>query len=105
MLTNSALVFEPKCGGVCGVSASEYSCTHGAQRNFGDLTPYLTYVSSHAKESLTLYIYHSVLSLSHSLIKNLRKLAEQSCHRIRKNKEGQTVPAVSGLVLYPSPDN
>jgi hypothetical protein len=30
-------------GGSCGVSASEYSCTHGAQINFGDLTPYLTY--------------------------------------------------------------
>jgi hypothetical protein len=26
-----------------GVSANEYSCTHGAQINFGDLTPYLTY--------------------------------------------------------------
>ncbi len=32
-------------GGSCGVSAKkcEYSCTHGAQINFGDLTPYLTY--------------------------------------------------------------
>jgi hypothetical protein len=30
-------------GGCCGVSANEYSCTHGAQINFGDLTPYLTY--------------------------------------------------------------
>jgi hypothetical protein len=27
----------------CGVSANEYSCAHGAQINFGDLTPYLTY--------------------------------------------------------------
>jgi hypothetical protein len=26
-----------------GVSANEYSCAHGAQINFGDLTPYLTY--------------------------------------------------------------
>ncbi len=28
-LTNSALVYEPKCGerGSCGVSANEYSCT------------------------------------------------------------------------------
>ncbi len=32
-------------GGVgCGVSANEYSCTTGAQINFGDLTPLLTYV-------------------------------------------------------------
>ncbi len=44
-LTNSALVYEPKCGGGggCGVSANEYSCAHGAQINFGDLTHYLTY--------------------------------------------------------------
>ncbi len=27
--------------GSCGVSANEYSCAHGAQINFGDLTPYL----------------------------------------------------------------
>jgi hypothetical protein len=42
-LTNSALVYEPKCGGSCGVSANEHSCAHGAQINFGDLTPYSTY--------------------------------------------------------------
>jgi hypothetical protein len=45
-LTNSALVYEPKCGGrgwgVAGALANEYSCA-GAQINFGDLTPYLTY--------------------------------------------------------------
>jgi hypothetical protein len=29
--------------GSCGVLANEYSCAHGAQINFGDLTPYLTY--------------------------------------------------------------
>jgi hypothetical protein len=35
----------PNAGGrgSCGVSANEYSCTHGAQINLGDLTPY-TYV-------------------------------------------------------------
>ncbi len=44
-LTNSALVYESKCGemgGSCKVSAIEYSCAHGAQINFEDLTPYLT---------------------------------------------------------------
>ncbi len=43
-LTNSALVYEPKCGGggAFGVSANEHSA-HGAQINFGDLTPCLTY--------------------------------------------------------------
>jgi hypothetical protein len=30
-------------GWSCGLSANENSCTHGAQINFGDLTPYLTY--------------------------------------------------------------
>jgi hypothetical protein len=44
-LTNGALVYEPKCGGegggVCRVSANEYSCAHGAQ--FGYITQYLTY--------------------------------------------------------------
>jgi hypothetical protein len=47
LLTNSALVYESQCGGMggggCGVSANEYSCAHGAQINFGDLPPYLTY--------------------------------------------------------------
>jgi hypothetical protein len=45
---NSALIYEPKCGGrglLCGVSANEYSYAHGAQINFGDLTPYLNYAS------------------------------------------------------------
>ncbi len=32
--------------GDCGVSANEYSCTHGYQINCGDLTPYLTYASN-----------------------------------------------------------
>ncbi len=44
-LTNSALVYESKCkgkrGGSFGLSANEYSCAHGAQINFGDLTSYL----------------------------------------------------------------
>jgi hypothetical protein len=43
-LNNSALVYEPKYGeGGCRVSANEYSCAHGTQINFEDLTPYLTY--------------------------------------------------------------
>ncbi len=46
-LTKSAFLYEPKCGekgsGGYGVSATEYSCAHGAQINFGNLTPYLIY--------------------------------------------------------------
>ncbi len=44
-LTNSVLVYEPKCGGEggsCGVSANEYSCTQ-EPKNFGDQNPYLTH--------------------------------------------------------------
>jgi hypothetical protein len=43
-LTNSALVFEAKCGGG-GVAGSQPMSTTvpGAQINFEDLTPYLTY--------------------------------------------------------------
>jgi hypothetical protein len=37
----------PNAGGGDGdagsLPANKYSCTHGAQTNFGDLTPYLTY--------------------------------------------------------------
>jgi hypothetical protein len=31
-----------------GVLANEYKCAHGAQINFGDLTPYLTYAAKPA---------------------------------------------------------
>jgi hypothetical protein len=57
-LTNSAHVYESKCGrkgGRYGVSANEYSCTHGAQINFGDLTPYL-------KPMLKINVYFNFLS-------------------------------------------
>ncbi len=45
-LTNSTLgiLAQMRGGGGCGVSANECSCAHGAQINFGDQTPYLTYV-------------------------------------------------------------
>jgi hypothetical protein len=42
-------------GGDCGVSANEHSCAHGAQINFGDLAPYLTY-AAHLFHCLTGYI-------------------------------------------------
>jgi hypothetical protein len=32
-----------------GLSANEYSCAHGAQVNFGHLTPYLTYGKTYLK--------------------------------------------------------
>ncbi len=49
LLTNSALVYESKCGGMGGIAGSHPMSTavhitwHGAQINFGDLPPYLSY--------------------------------------------------------------
>jgi hypothetical protein len=42
---NCALVYEPKNPNAGGgrISANKYSCAHGAQINFGDLTLVLTY--------------------------------------------------------------
>jgi hypothetical protein len=42
-LANSALVYEPKCGGRGGIVGSQLYT--GAQINFVDLMPYLTYDS------------------------------------------------------------
>jgi hypothetical protein len=39
--------------GGCGASANEHSCALGAQINFGDLTPYLTY-GSHKSYNITI---------------------------------------------------
>jgi hypothetical protein len=46
-LTSRALAYDYESqmrgGGGCGVLVNEYSCAQGAQINFRDLTPYLTY--------------------------------------------------------------
>jgi hypothetical protein len=57
-LTNSPLVYEPKCGGGKGrkVSANEYSCAQiRAQINFRDLTRYLTY-AVHSHSCMLIYL-------------------------------------------------
>jgi hypothetical protein len=43
-------------GGSCGVSDNEYSCAHGAQINFRDLTPYLAYVAKATYKILLLHL-------------------------------------------------
>jgi hypothetical protein len=48
--------------GVCGVSANEYSCAHGAQIDFRDLTPYLTYGSDRIE-----YIIYGVTTRIHTV--------------------------------------
>jgi hypothetical protein len=84
-LTNSALVYEPKCGGWnWGVSANEYSV---AQIYFGDLTPYLIYASMYIhcgtpyvhSEGYVLYIRlqnkHKFLISAYNIFCTLEKLA------------------------------
>ncbi len=44
-------------GGGCRVSANEYSCAHGAQINFGDLTPYLT-CACYAPAPIIFFLLH-----------------------------------------------
>ncbi len=53
-----ALVYEPMTGGWgdCGDSANEYSCVHGAQSNFGDLTPFLWFHISKVFDSVCLSV-------------------------------------------------
>ncbi len=58
--TNSALVYEPKCGGgewpmSTAVHRKWVQLDTGAQINFGDLTPYLTYASSLKHKIHTVY--------------------------------------------------
>ncbi len=61
----------PNAGGSAGsqLSANEYSCAHGAQINFGDLTPYLTYALNtwlnlvHSETYLFLVANVSLMSL------------------------------------------
>ncbi len=58
-----ALRYEPMRevgGGVCGGWANGYSCTHGAQINFEDLTPHLTY-GSLAASRLSASFFSSLL--------------------------------------------
>jgi hypothetical protein len=50
-------------GESCGVSANEYSGTHGAQINFGDLTPYLTYAPERSLIFLVNKIRNKVIYL------------------------------------------
>ncbi len=74
-------------GGGCGVLANEYSCTHGAQINFGDLTPYLTMVlmdkvetsysiSSicHLKSTYSFLLQISVKHLKERLVRHQRTI-------------------------------
>jgi hypothetical protein len=57
-LTNTALVYEPKCGGRGGVAGSQ-SMSTAVQRspiNFGDITPYLTNASCSSGNDVTFLI-------------------------------------------------
>jgi hypothetical protein len=95
-LTNSGLVNEPKCGGRGrgGVSANEYSCAHGDQINFGDLTPYIT-MAWPLRIFITLLMHtvlvqlHTVFSMSvymdNFLSKELYGMLKYSFSHARRN--------------------
>jgi hypothetical protein len=51
-LTNSALVYESKCGAGSQLMSTA-ACAHGAQINFGDLTPYLFYAVASLAHALS----------------------------------------------------
>ncbi len=76
LLTNSALLYESKCLGIGGVAVSQPMSTavhitwHGAQANFWDLTPYLTYGQNcpfHGSTSISLIDFKFYDSFLHSL--------------------------------------
>jgi len=75
-LTNCAFVYESKCGGSCEVSAYEYSYT-GAQINFGDLTPYFTYVANHGKKQLCILLAPCITYIFHACQVQRRKGLKQ----------------------------
>ncbi len=58
-------------GGRCGVSTNEYSCAHRVQINFGDLTPYLTYVVRPLLCTARRVNWHHCLTNSISLLPQL----------------------------------
>jgi hypothetical protein len=69
-LTTRALVCEPKCGemGVAGShSANEYIKAHGAQINFGDLTPHLAMCVSLTLNvcTRTVYMFIAIYNITH----------------------------------------
>ncbi len=75
-LTNSALVYEPKCGerggGLWGLSQSVQLYTE-AQINFGDLSPYLPYTWNRRRNLLTTVLF----DFSFSERRLLNKLTEK----------------------------
>jgi hypothetical protein len=78
-LTNSALVYEPEGGGVAG---SQSMSTHGAEINFGDLTPYLfNLCPERNKTTGSEQWWPPQVSLKRPLITNF--LVCQSCSPVR----------------------
>ncbi len=74
-----------------GVSANEYSCNTGAQINFGDLTPYITYVSTEVW-SLLVFFKCCLLFQSH-----------YGGHGDCAAHSGEPVEQAGGRLAQPSP--
>jgi hypothetical protein len=93
--------------GGCGVSAHEYSCAHGAQINFGNLTPYSTYVPRTCRDRSHLFceiiydIARSTLRYQKNTYTILHGNKENTSRKIKMyvyyiKKSGQTVK-IKGL--------
>jgi hypothetical protein len=65
-LTTSPHVYEPKCGGRGEYSQLVELRAHGAQMNFGDLTPYLTYG---IKFFVFFVFFPALLEMNYSMIR------------------------------------
>ncbi len=89
----------PKAG-EGGVSANEYSCAHGDQINFGDPTPYFTYVPSSFSATYLLHVALQVflLSVSHKNYCNFHVKASETYQEIVGITE--TFTSCSMNVLY-----
>jgi hypothetical protein len=68
----------------CGVSADEFSCAHGVQINFGDLTSYLTYAKNRPKESQITAKNKQILKIW-NLVKPISKTFESSVHKANES--------------------
>jgi hypothetical protein len=86
-LTNSALYMSPNSGGGGGVAGSQpMSTAHGAQINFGDITPYL---KVHKHEIILLFLPKSNPYMPSV---NFRKKFRFFSFDFRQNFDVQTFP-------------
>jgi len=84
--------------GVVGASANEYSCAHGAQINFGDLTPYLTYGYKGSMGRKRIWEMRPGIMKCGSKIWQLESLRTRSCQAKAWNKKNLRLKHISAVV-------